>query len=560
MKKQDFLKIVFLLIFITSYELRVTSYQSFAQDTSKLTALTKQIIEAEDNTEACRALDELADLYFSRPKIKPEGGIPPSPQEPLAGKENKYNEFVEFLRSLAKQKKTAEPAANYYIALARYYQLKYLEDTQNWDEYFSNGDKYRKELEESAQKAIDTAGLKEPVNLYSRLLLWRFHKDEQDSLAEAASLDLMNSVLEYAKEAADIAPIKDIADQFLSSGEKTKAGQLYKLYADKMVASEIKDEELNRIAMGSYQEGNLELAEALFDVYAARIIKSIPKEKSIPILTELAKTLAYKDGQTSDPDYAEKIFLKIEEIGGKNIFDEQLLYLRAFNLEKIKEYLRARDIYIDLLKRYPEGNYVDEANFKIGIIYTYVARDPKSGKTYFEKLAQGPLSPESILSLYQLGLLSQWEQDSALAKEYYQKLLEKAAGGFTETVAQTRERLKEIEEIRPIEYNLKTFLDVSFKEEYAMLGMGKSDLRSQPYRPKKDEGLQVGTAPSTTESGCMQVELQYLWSGDLGKTKPLGNQTTFNTSYSDSGTKVINLVVVSPTDIVDRNMDILDVD
>lgn len=57
----------------------------------------------------------------------------------------------------------------------------------------------------------------------------------------------------------------------------------------------------------------------------------------------------------------------------------------------------------------------------------------------------------------------------------------------------------------------------------------------------------------------MQIELQYLWSGDLGSKKPSANEAEFATAYTNTGTKVINLVVVSPAGIIDRSLDLVDV-
>ncbi len=119
--------------------------------------------------------------------------------------------------------------------------------------------------------------------------------------------------------------------------------------------------------------------------------------------------------------------------------------------------------------------------------------------------------------------------------------------------------IKEIEEARPIEYNLKTFLDVSLKEQYAALDMTKIDLRSNPYKTKKDENVNIISTAYTAPSGCMQQEIQYLWSGDLGIVKPAFDKSGFNTSYVQRGTKIINLVVVSPSGLLDRSIDIVDV-
>ena len=102
----------------------------YAQDNNKLVDLTKTIIEAKNNQQLYPVFEELKELYL---------------------KENKYTEFVEFLESLATKKKDLEPVINYYIAFSRYYQLKHLEETQNWDEYFSQGNTYRDQIIEKAE-------------------------------------------------------------------------------------------------------------------------------------------------------------------------------------------------------------------------------------------------------------------------------------------------------------------------------------------------------------------------------------------------------------------------
>jgi TolA-binding protein len=528
----------------------------FAQDNTRLVVLTKQIIEAKTDTELYPLFEELKDLYFFRPEIKSEGGI--TAHE--AGKDNKYTEFVEFLKSLGQKKNTLEPFTNYYMALARYYQLKYLEEKQNWDEYFSQGNTYRGEMTTAAQKTINSTNVQESLHLYAKLILWQFHKDQEDAFAESALLDLMNTALGYARETQNTKPIKEVADKLSSYGEKGKSKELYQIYVQKLIGSVKEDKELENIALEFYKEENLELSEALYDAYIERVTKSYPKEQSMPILIDIAKLFSYKDEGPRDTYYAEKIFAKIEEIGSKSAFDEELIYLRAFNLEKGKEYPKAKDIYIDLVQRYPQTTYADEANFKVGIISTYVFRDIKTGRDYLEKLAQKETSgPQVILSLYHLGLLSQWENDLVKAREYYNKLLVKAKDDFLESVRLVKERIKEIEEQKPLEYNLKTFLDVSLKEEYKMFDMSKLDLKTSLCRPKKDQRINISASPYLAESGCMHVEIQYLWSGYLGTTKPSLQQSSFDTVYTQLGTKVINLVVVSPTGVMDRSIEMVDV-
>jgi len=444
------------LIICSALFLSLLRAVSSAQEDNNLVNLTKQIIDSETNAGLYHPFEELKYFYF---------------------KDNNYPEFIEFLKSLGPKKKGIEPFIDYYIALSRYSQLKYLEEKQNWDEYFSQGNAYRDEITASAQKAIDATTPKDTLRIYARLLLWQFHKDQQDVLADQALSDLVVSVSEYSKEASDALPIKNAADKLLSYGEKGRSRELYKIYVGKIVSSDIKDEQLKNTAEDFYKQGNLELSEAIYDAYLKRIIKSLPKEQSTAALVNIAKLFAYpatstlggsaSGGKNEGPNdmlYAEKIFNKIEELAGRDFFNEDLIYLRSFNLEKAKEYQKAKDIYADFVQRFPADSRVEQAIYKMGIICAYVLRDLKCGRDNFVKLAEKETTtPYVISSLYQLGLLSQWENDLEKAKGYYSKLLEKAKEDFSESQAMAKERIKEIEESLPMENNIKTFLDVSLK-------------------------------------------------------------------------------------------------
>ena len=529
-----------LLILISVSSLRLCAFSLYAQEKERITVLTKQIMGAKSNTDIYASFEELKDLYF---------------------KENKYSEFVDLVKSLEPKKKAIEPFANYYIALSRYSQLKYLENKQLWDEYFSQGNTYRDQLTSSCKKAIDKSSAKESVNIYSRLILWQFHKDQQDAFVENSLNDLINAVQEYSKAEGDISLIKLVADKLLSYSEKGKAKGLYSLYADGLISKGANDDSIKEEALSFYKEGNPDLSEILFDAYIAKIKKTKNKEESIPALIDTAQLFCYKDQGLCDPAYAEKVFKQIEALGGQEAFGQDLIYLRAFNLEKMKDFASAKDVYIELIRRFPGSGYNDEVNLKIGLIYAYALRDIISARIYFGSLIKDETkqSPQIFCAFYQLGLLSQWQEDYALAKGYFSKLIEKSNGSFKETVDMAKERLKEIEEQKPLDYNLKTFLNLSLQSNFAAFDMSKVDLKIQPYLPKKEQEVNITSNSNISPSGCTQVELQYLWSGDLGLLKPENDQAAFNTSYSDPGTKAVFLVVVTASGTVDRSFNMLDI-
>lgn len=511
----------------------------YGQEDKQLADLNKQVLEGKDMVEESRLLEEIRAVYIAS---------------------NRYNAWVAYLSEIMPKKKQLEPLLAFHIAQARYAQLKFLEENQLWDEYFSQGNTYRMEITDNLGKVFAATPAHDPVNLKARLISWQFHRDQQDVFHEDALVDLMEGARTLGRESQGTAVLKDVADVLLAYGEKAKSKELYKVYVEKMVQGAIKDEALEQAAAALFEKGNLELAQLIYDVYITRITASM-KEESLPKLFEIARKFGIKSTRPEkDLLYAEKVYSVIEEIGKKEIFDEELLYERALNLEKAKEYSKAKEYYLQLLERFPETSRRYEARFKIGMIEVYFSRDLPEGRKAFEAAAASePVNAHVIAGIYQLGLLSHWENDLEKARTYYNQLIEKAANEYEDTVNLAKERLKEIEEAKPLEYNLKTFLDISLSPHETQYDMTKVALRSSSFLVKKDEETNVLSNGYTPETGCMQVSLQYLWSGHTGVTKPTLDEASFDTFFKQAGTKEVNVVLVSPTGIIDRDFIMIDV-
>ena len=509
------------------------------QESNKSSVLAKQVTDAKTTQEAYLSLGGLKVLYFEN---------------------NQYNEFADFLKSLDNKNQEVAAAINYYLGLTRYRQLKYLEEAQEWNEYFNKGDFYRGQLSGSLEKAISETPAGDTVNIYSRLILWQYYKDRDDPSSDTLLSGLTESVLEYSNTDRDISVIKAVADAFLPYKEKAKAKQLYAIYVAKLLASEIKDNQLKEAALGFYQEGKLELSENLYDAYIERILLD-SKPKAISALKDTAAQFVYQDDKPNDPAYAENIFRKIEEIASAASFDQELIYMRAFNLEKMKDFSGAKEHYLDLAGRAPEGRHFDEAVFKAGVISTYLLGEIDSGRTLFEGLIQkeSALSPQAVSSFYQLGLLSQWEGDLTRAGDYYTKLIDKAKENFGETVMLARKRLQEIGAQEPIEYNLRMFLEAALKKDPSAELMHNAELLCRPYKARQGEQVIIEPNLFIPQAGCIPVNFNYLWSGHSGETELSGKNHPLNTSYNSTGTKEINLVVVSPAGIIDYCLDFIDV-
>ena len=495
---------------------------------------------------ACRA--ETTDL----------SGIEESRAKYLAA--NQYNEFVGFLGDIKEKDKLKQLELNYYKAQARYLQLKYLEEKQSWDDYFTNGNNYRQQLEQNAQKVVEQAGIDNPLRIKARLLLWQFHHGQQDAFVQAAFDNLVIDVNAYIKVKNDPELIKSIADSLLAAEEKAGSRRIYKLYVDQLAAGKITDAQLKSAAAGFYKVANVELAEIIYNLYIEKSLKTLTPEKLIQELFEIASFFVYKPQGLYDMAYAEEIYAKIEGLGGKDVFNQATIYLRTFNLEKLRDYPGSGKLYLQLIQLYPDTKYFNEAVYKIAMINAYALADLNAAKKYFNLLAsKTEFSPHRLASLYQLGLLAQWEGDLVKAKEYYELLLADAADKYSLITVQGKDRLREIRENKQISYNLKTFLDLALQNGNPLTEMDKTELKSSSYALEKDQMTKISSFVDMPQSGCNQVQLQYLWSGDLGGVSPAVTDANFQLKYSDLGTEAINLVIISPAGSIDRSFVMVDV-
>lgn len=530
--------IFFLLFFVIILSLRSQSF-CLAQDKQQLTALSKAIVEEKDEAGLISSFSALSELYF---------------------KENKYNELIDLLKSLIKQKAPLEATADYYMALCRYEQLKYLESTQDWNLYFANADTYRQEIKSLIHKSLASLNPCDKLKILSELLLWKFNKEQDNAQAESDLVTLENSVFEYANCSKDISLIKYSADEMLSFGEKAKAKKIYKLYTEKLISQDSKEEELAKIAQDAFSEGNLDLSEQAYNIYIDKLLKSDDKNKQAQLLAQVAQKFAYNDLGLHDEAFAEEIFAKIDALNIKDGLGEESLYLRAFNLEKYKDLKKAKEIYEQLILQYPLSLRVDEALFKSGIISAYVLGDLNSAKSNFNKLIEKEkTSVHTISAFYQLALINQWEEKLDESTTLYNKLIEKAGQAYSDLVANAKVRLAEIKESKSIDFKLKVFLDASLKPKEENLGEGSCSIKITPYNAKIKSDVTISATPSLGPTGCMSVELEYFWSGDLGTSSIENNQQSFVTQYPQAGTKVVNIVLMSPNGMIAKEIGFVDV-
>ena len=513
---------------------------SLAGENESVVALSKKVMESQDRFALAAGLEEIKEVYFA---------------------EGRFGDFVVFLDSLARKKRAHRGVLDYYAALARYRQLRYLEANQLWDEYFEMGNTYRDEIIERGQRSVDAVLEDDPYAIHARVLLWEFHHHHQDAFVDEAREAVMGAIDEYLRlGAVDPAPVKTAADRFLSGGERGRAKKLYRLYIEKLSMKGMDSADIKAMADEFRAEGNLELAESIYDLFIAAVQKDLAPADAASRMYEIARAFAYRPEGDYDTAYAESVFQKMEDLIGKEAFGEEMLYARALNLQHAHEYVAAKEFYEDILIASPRTPYHNEARFKIGMTTAYAMRNIEGARSHFERAVESPeVDAYVIASLYQLGLFSQWEGQTDEAEVRYTELIEKARELYADTVTLARTRLEEIEEEESIAYNLRTFLDLSFLGEYSRMDMTRVRLRCEPSRVSPEEETLIEATAVLGPTGCFQVDVQYLWSGHTGRVLPGEQTASWSTSFPFEGSKEVNVVVVSPTGFVDRYFVLIDV-
>jgi len=138
-------------------------------------------------------------------------------------------------------------------------------------------------------------------------------------------------------------------------------------------------------------------------------------------------------------------------------------------------------------------------------------------------------------------------------------MLKNVGDKYMQLTARAKDRLKEVEAGKPLDYNLKIFLDTLLKNGKVPVEMGRSDLKVSGFILERGQKSRISVFANMPESGCNQVQVQYLWSGSLGGAIPSATDAGIEVAYPDAGTQEINLVVVSPAGITDIAFIMVDV-
>jgi hypothetical protein len=235
---------------------------------------------------------------------------------------------------------------------------------------------------------------------------------------------------------------------------------------------------------------------ALSKAYLSLIDDENMRKRYILRLVEKAVCDGFQD--TCAPYFAEELFDSLERDFQVSL-GEGLLYLRGYNLERAFEYEKAIIAYNRLLSDFAASDLFDEVVLRIGLMYMYNLKDFDSARMYFRKLKEGTFGVEKYLDI--------------LNDQY---------------------------DLETLGYNQRVFLDVLLNPD--AVNAGVLQLESSVWRTFVGNKLSIESTSFVPNTGCLEPEGLFLWSGDLGDVKITTSTPSFSTSFKEEGFKVFHLV------------------
>jgi len=271
---------------------------------------------------------------------------------------------------------------------------------------------------------------RQPVRADLELLLGRaYEADNQPSKALTIFRNLYYTMplsWEASQVQGDLSKLSSLAQEKPVSVEarRTRADLLAKGRQFNEAANEYRDL-LNEVPSADHPTLQVELAEALRHAGqnkdAKKILESMP-DSTPEINAERLFNLGELARGANDDDTFLSIVGQLRQQYPTSPWLEQAL-LSAGNIYLLRrDYDKAIDSYRELQQRFPNGGRASYAHWKASWLTLRQGRNAQAAKDFEEQIAWYPTSSEVPAALYWRGRLAEEENDTVMARAYYQKL------------------------------------------------------------------------------------------------------------------------------------------
>ncbi|MCM8812826.1 MAG: hypothetical protein NC924_02675 [Candidatus Omnitrophica bacterium] len=455
------------------------------------------------------------------------------------------HQYTELLAYLAEQKKTQEPQYQsliaYYEVMATSLYLDYLEQQEDWKNYYEQINTLNPHIIRAARDFAAAAPDSE-LTVYVQYFAWKALLREEDEAEAGAFEKLVELLVRQVERSADVGLLKTIADTVNRDAGMERFNRIYDEYArflqaKKATAQSV--EYLAAIAAEYYRENFDETALAIYRHYVSLVYAAYPRQeavKKILAIADLFRHTGFVRGRA--PEFAEELYAGLHKAVGTAAFDAAAVVKRAFNVEMIGDYAQAVGLYEHFLQAFPADAAAAEVVSRLGVIAVYQTRQPDIGAGYFDRVIQQHAASGYVaFALYQRGLLAQWQDDAATARQCYAKLAE----AKTVYAAEAQKRLEELNTGAPLAAAVKDFFEHLFKPQREDNPL-ELTLRVDPMKGMTGQAVDISATAQDFSAGTVQPSFQFDWYGDAGEKSPDGG-ASWQTQYAAPGIKIIGVCV-----------------
>ncbi|RMA97282.1 tetratricopeptide repeat protein [Hydrogenothermus marinus] len=334
------------------------------------------------------------------------------------------------------------------------------------------------------------------------------------------------------------------AYSFFSNGEYEKSAEEFKKYYEKYKDTYLGKRALLRMADSLYNIGKIEEAKKIYSDFIKRYAGTKEAIDAAYLLTilETKENSADIEKQLLDfinkyPDYPEVNLLKLqladvyfrknkvkkaisilEELVSKNIPEsEQALYKLGYYYYSLKDYEKAKDIFIKYILKYPQGRFsipikqlladiyekneeyekaiklykqlpqTDETKYKLALLY-FKAKDYFNAKKLFEDLYNRYPKYKNEIAYY-LGKIALKNENFELAKNYFKEAIK---GSDYMKVAESYYLLGNIyEKLNDLDKALNSYINIIYLYSQAKDLVVKARIRSALILDKQGKRIEA---------------------------------------------------------------------
>ncbi|MFH1094267.1 MAG: hypothetical protein V1739_09000 [Candidatus Omnitrophota bacterium] len=449
-------------------------------------------------------------------------------------RQERFTDLLDFLDilKLEKGQNITDLQIEYYSVLAKSKYLDYLEQKEDWENYYSHVDLFNAEIIKSARDFV----AKHPASLETieiQYMAWKaITRDEETASAEETFSKLIDLVITYTEKSGDTAVFREIASRMSDAGRVRQLNKLFDSYKEFLSTNAGSDsiERLGGIAEEYLQKERIETAIVIYEHYIDLVLRQYPQAKAQLVLNELADKFRHHGfSPAKDADFAEKIYKLITQKFGQDALREEDLFGRGYNLESLNIYDRAQEEYKYFVKKFPESVYLPEVYTRIAVINLYSLGRFGIALQFFQKVSDDfPDSAYAEFCAYKAAILLQWKSEDEQASRLYSMLV--ASGGLFSEPA--KNRLNEIKNKDKMDEEVRNVLEhLSGSEESSAIMM---TLKSMPQRSFVGEQVIWSGTAQDFSSGTVQPFFVYEWFGDTGINEDPGNTAEFSTGYDNA--------------------------